>query len=33
VLWCSGIRTAVLHGTFEGVRAGLDLLPADRREV
>ncbi|WP_437035544.1 ADP-ribosylglycohydrolase family protein [Streptomyces sp. enrichment culture] len=33
VLWCSGIRTAVLHGTFEGVRAGLDLLPADRWEV
>ncbi|MEU9247114.1 ADP-ribosylglycohydrolase family protein [Streptomyces sp. NPDC048385] len=31
VLWCSGIRTAVLEGTFEGVRAGLDLLPADRR--
>ncbi|MFE2699520.1 ADP-ribosylglycohydrolase family protein [Streptomyces mirabilis] len=33
VLWCSGIRTAVLHGTFEGVRAGLDLLPAERRGV
>jgi ADP-ribosylglycohydrolase len=32
VLWCSGIRTAVLHGTFDGVRAGLDLLPAERRE-
>ncbi|MEU6551668.1 ADP-ribosylglycohydrolase family protein [Streptomyces sp. NPDC046915] len=31
VLWCSGIRTAVLHGTFDGVRAGLDLLPAERR--
>ncbi|MEU5100085.1 ADP-ribosylglycohydrolase family protein [Streptomyces sp. NPDC020996] len=31
VLWCSGIRTAVLEGTFDGVRAGLDLLPADRR--
>jgi hypothetical protein len=27
VLWCSGIRTAVLEGTFDGVRAGLDLLP------
>ncbi|MEV5784312.1 ADP-ribosylglycohydrolase family protein [Streptomyces sp. NPDC052287] len=33
VLWCSGIRTAVLHGTFDGVRAGLDLIPAERREV
>ncbi|WP_415937311.1 ADP-ribosylglycohydrolase family protein [Streptomyces sp. 039-1] len=31
VLWCSGIRTAVLDGTFDGVRAGLDLLPAERR--
>ncbi|MDN5385071.1 ADP-ribosylglycohydrolase family protein [Streptomyces sp. LB8] len=31
VLWCSGIRTAVLEGTFDGVRAGLDLLPAERR--
>src|SRR4051794_7006442 len=33
VLWCSGIRTAVLHGTFDGVRDGLDLLPAERRET
>ncbi|WP_078940707.1 ADP-ribosylglycohydrolase family protein [Streptomyces cellulosae] len=33
VLWCSGIRTAVLDGTFDGVRAGLDLIPAERREV
>ncbi|KUJ38408.1 ribosylglycohydrolase [Streptomyces sp. NRRL F-5122] len=33
VLWCSGIRTAVLEGTFDGVRAGLDLLPAERRDV
>ncbi|MFB8290148.1 ADP-ribosylglycohydrolase family protein [Kitasatospora purpeofusca] len=32
VLWCSGIRTAVLDGSFDGVRAGLALLPADRRE-
>ncbi|MFG2454731.1 ADP-ribosylglycohydrolase family protein [Streptomyces sp. NPDC048512] len=31
VLWCSGIRTAVLDGTFDGVRAGLDLLPVERR--
>ncbi|WP_258382693.1 ADP-ribosylglycohydrolase family protein [Streptomyces sp. NTH33] len=33
VLWCSGIRTAVLEGTFDGVRAGLDLLPVERRGV
>jgi ADP-ribosylglycohydrolase len=33
LLWCSGIRTAVLDGTFDGVRAGLDLLPKDRREL
>ncbi|WP_234538360.1 ADP-ribosylglycohydrolase family protein [Streptomyces shenzhenensis] len=33
VLWCSGIRTAVLEGTFDGVHAGLDLLPADRRAL
>jgi ADP-ribosylglycohydrolase len=33
VLWCSGIRTAVLEGTFDGVRAGLDLLPPERRAV
>ncbi|MDX3750599.1 ADP-ribosylglycohydrolase family protein [Streptomyces sp. AK08-02] len=33
VLWCSGIRTAVLHGTLDGVRAGLDLIPTERRDV
>ncbi|WUD71682.1 ADP-ribosylglycohydrolase family protein [Streptomyces sp. NBC_00510] len=33
VLWCSGIRTAVLYGTFDGVRDGLDLLPAERQET
>jgi ADP-ribosylglycohydrolase len=33
VLWCSGIRTAVLDGTFDGVREGLMLLPAERREM
>ncbi|MDQ0785716.1 ADP-ribosylglycohydrolase family protein [Streptomyces sp. B3I8] len=33
VLWCSGIRTAVLKGTFDGVRAGLELLPAERRAL
>lgn len=31
VLWCAGIATAVSAGTFEGVRAGLDLLPLGRR--
>lgn len=32
VLWCAGIRRAVLDGTFDGVREGLDLLPAQRRD-
>ncbi|WP_446210349.1 ADP-ribosylglycohydrolase family protein [Micromonospora sp. IBSANI012] len=32
VLWCAGIRRAVLDGTFDGVREGLDLLPAERRD-
>lgn len=31
VLWCEGIRRAVLGGGFSGVHAGLDLLPAERR--
>ncbi|GAA0352092.1 ADP-ribosylglycohydrolase family protein [Actinoallomurus spadix] len=31
VLWCSGVRRAVLDGTLDGVREGLDLLPAGRR--
>ena len=31
VLWCEGIRHAVVHGTFDGVRAGVELLPAGRR--
>lgn len=30
VLWCEAIRAAVL-GEEDGLRAGLDLLPADRR--
>lgn len=30
VLWCEAIRSAVL-GEGDGLRAGLDLLPADRR--
>jgi ADP-ribosylglycohydrolase len=32
VLWCEGIRHAVLNGGFAGVRHGIDLLPADRRD-
>jgi hypothetical protein len=31
VLWCEAIRVAVLVGNID-VRAGFDLLPADRRE-
>ncbi|MCX5216215.1 ADP-ribosylglycohydrolase family protein [Kitasatospora sp. NBC_00240] len=31
VLWCSGVRTAVLDGTFNGVRNGIALLPHDRQ--
>ncbi|MFD8947735.1 ADP-ribosylglycohydrolase family protein [Streptomyces xanthophaeus] len=33
ILWCSGIRTAVLEGTFDGVREGIALLPEDRQEI
>ncbi|MGW1617197.1 ADP-ribosylglycohydrolase family protein [Streptomyces sp. NPDC002285] len=33
ILWCSGIRTAVLEGTFDGVREGIGLLPEDRQEI
>ena len=33
VLWCLALRHAVLHGTFDGLRLGLDRLPADRRQV
>lgn len=32
VLWCSGVRRAVLDGTYAGIRDGLALLPADRRD-
>ncbi|MEV0402078.1 ADP-ribosylglycohydrolase family protein [Actinoallomurus sp. NPDC050550] len=32
VLWCSGVRRAVLDASLDGVREGLDLLPADRRD-
>ncbi|WP_082772432.1 ADP-ribosylglycohydrolase family protein [Actinoplanes sp. TFC3] len=31
VLWCEGVRQAVLDATFDGVRHGLALLPAERR--
>ncbi|MFV2195436.1 ADP-ribosylglycohydrolase family protein [Nocardiopsis sp. LOL_012] len=31
VLWCEGVRRAVVHGDLSGVRAGLDLLPGDAR--
>ncbi len=31
VLWCSGVRRAVLDGVLDGVQEGLALLPADRR--
>lgn len=30
VIWSLGIRHAVLHGSFDGVRAALDRLPAER---
>ena len=33
VLWCSGIDTAVREGSFDGVRHGLDQLPAARRDA
>ena len=31
-LWCMGIRTAVLDGTFDGLRGALDRLEPGRRE-
>ena len=33
VLWTSAIRVAVLEGTLDGLRAGVELLPAHRREL
>src|SRR5512143_210728 len=33
VLWCAGVETAVREGNFDGVRRGLDLLPATRRDA
>jgi ADP-ribosylglycohydrolase len=32
VIWCEGIRHAVLHGTFAGVRAGVAHLPNERQD-
>ncbi|MGH8869968.1 MAG: ADP-ribosylglycohydrolase family protein, partial [Actinomycetes bacterium] len=32
VLWSVGVATAVVEGTFAGVRAALDLLPTERRD-
>ncbi|MBM2623459.1 ADP-ribosylglycohydrolase family protein [Actinoplanes sp. LDG1-06] len=32
VLWCAAVRRAVLDGTFDGLREGLELIPAERRE-
>jgi ADP-ribosylglycohydrolase/predicted protein tyrosine phosphatase len=32
VIWCEAVRQAVLGGTFSGVRAGLALIPAERRD-
>ena len=33
VIWSLGIRHAVLHGTFDGVRGALDRLPAERAAI
>jgi ADP-ribosyl-[dinitrogen reductase] hydrolase len=32
VLWCAGIAGAVTHGSLDGLRGGLDLLPASSRD-
>ena len=32
-IWCLGIRHAVLHGTFDGVRDALNHLPPKRAAV
>lgn len=32
VLWCEAIRQAVIDGTYDGVRAGIELLPSGARE-
>lgn len=31
VLWCEAVRHAIVHGTYDGVRGGLDLLPPSLR--
>ena len=33
VIWSLGIRHAVLHGNFDGVRAALDRLPSERAAI
>lgn len=33
VLWCEAVRRAVVHGTYEGLHAGLDLLEAGARDT
>lgn len=31
VLWCEAVRHAIAHGTYDGLRGGLDLLPSSVR--
>lgn len=33
VLWCEAVRQAVVHGTYEGLYAGLDLLEHGARDT
>jgi ADP-ribosylglycohydrolase len=33
VLWTSAIRVAVIDGTLQGLRAGLEYIPAERRSL
>ncbi|WP_017588123.1 ADP-ribosylglycohydrolase family protein [Nocardiopsis ganjiahuensis] len=33
VLWCEAVRQAVVHGTYEGLHAGLDLLESGARDT
>ena len=33
VLWCEAVRQAVVHGTYEGLHAGLDLLEPGARDT
>ena len=32
-LWCLAIRSAIWHGTYDGLRAALELLPAVRKDI